>query len=34
VLGAHHHGMLSRLLGADVAAVVKRDAGCDVLVVD
>ena len=34
VLGAHHHGMLSRLLGTDVAAVVKRDAGCDVLVVD
>jgi nucleotide-binding universal stress UspA family protein len=34
VLGAHHHGMLSRLFGGDVAAQVKRDAGCDVLVVD
>ena len=34
VLGSHHHGMLSRLLGEDVANAVKRDAGCDVLVVD
>ena len=34
VLGHHHHGMLSRLLGGDVAEQVKRDAGCDVLVVD
>jgi nucleotide-binding universal stress UspA family protein len=34
VLGSHHHGMLSRLLGGDVAERVKRDAGCDVLVVD
>jgi nucleotide-binding universal stress UspA family protein len=34
VLGAHHHGLFSRLMGGDVAAQVKRDAGCDVLVVD
>jgi nucleotide-binding universal stress UspA family protein len=34
VLGSHHHGMLSRLMGADVADAVKRDAGCDVLVVE
>lgn len=34
VLGSHHHGMLSRLMGGDVAAQVKQDAGCDVLVVD
>ena len=34
VLGSHHHGMFSRLMGGDVADAVKRDAGCDVLVVD
>ena len=34
VLGAHHHGMLSRLVGGDVADQVERDAGCDVLVVE
>jgi nucleotide-binding universal stress UspA family protein len=34
VLGAHHHGLLSRLMGGDVAGQVKRDAGCDVLVVE
>jgi nucleotide-binding universal stress UspA family protein len=34
VLGAHHHSMFSRLMGGDVAAQVKRDAGSDVLVVD
>jgi nucleotide-binding universal stress UspA family protein len=34
VLGAHHHGLFSRLFGADVGGQVKRDAGCDVLVVD
>jgi nucleotide-binding universal stress UspA family protein len=34
VLGAHHHGLLSRIMGGDVAAQVKRDAGCDVIVVD
>jgi nucleotide-binding universal stress UspA family protein len=34
VLGAHHHGLLSRLMGGDVAAQVKRDAGSDVLVVE
>jgi nucleotide-binding universal stress UspA family protein len=34
VLGSHHHGLLSRLLGTDVAAEVKRSAGCDVIVVD
>jgi universal stress protein A len=34
VLGSHHHSWLSRKLGGDVAAQVKRDAGCDVLVVE
>jgi nucleotide-binding universal stress UspA family protein len=34
VLGSHHHGMFSRLMGGDVADAVKRDAGCDVLVVE
>jgi nucleotide-binding universal stress UspA family protein len=34
VLGSHHHSWLSRLAGGDVAAQVKRDAGCDVLVVE
>jgi nucleotide-binding universal stress UspA family protein len=34
VLGAHHHGFLSGLLGADVGSEVKRAVGCDVLVVD
>ncbi len=30
VLGSHHHGLLKRLLGTDVASEVKRSAGCDV----
>ena len=34
VLGTHHHSLLSRLLGTDVAAEVKRSAGCDVIVVE
>jgi nucleotide-binding universal stress UspA family protein len=34
VIGSHHHGLFSRLLGADVAAEVKRSAGCDVIVVE
>jgi nucleotide-binding universal stress UspA family protein len=34
VLGSHHHGLFSRLLGTDVASEVKRSAGCDVLVVE
>jgi nucleotide-binding universal stress UspA family protein len=34
VLGSHHHNLLGRLLGGDVAAQVKKDAGCDVLVVE
>jgi nucleotide-binding universal stress UspA family protein len=34
VIGSHHHGLLSRLLGEDVAAQVKRSAGCDVVVVE
>ena len=32
VLGEHHHGLLARMLGADVAAEVRRHAGCEVLV--
>jgi nucleotide-binding universal stress UspA family protein len=31
VLGEHHHGFLSSLFGADVAAEVQRAAGCDVI---
>ena len=34
VIGSHHHGLFSRLLGTDVADEVKRSAGCDVIVVD
>jgi nucleotide-binding universal stress UspA family protein len=34
VLGSHHHGLFSRMLGTDVASEVKRSAGCDILVVD
>jgi nucleotide-binding universal stress UspA family protein len=34
VLGAHHHGHLTRLFGTDVAAAVQREAGCDVLVAE
>jgi nucleotide-binding universal stress UspA family protein len=33
VVGSHHHGFFSRLLGADVTGEVQRDAGCDVIVV-
>lgn len=33
VLGAHHHGLFGRMLGADVAEEVKARAGADVLVV-
>ena len=34
VVGHHHHGMLGRLFGSDVAADVQRDAACEVIVVD
>jgi nucleotide-binding universal stress UspA family protein len=34
VVGSHHHGFLARLLGSDVAAALKREADCDVLVVE
>ena len=34
VIGTHHHGLFSRLLGTDVAGEVKRSAGCDVVVVE
>jgi nucleotide-binding universal stress UspA family protein len=34
VIGSHHHGLLARVLGPDVATQVKRDAGCDVIVAD
>jgi nucleotide-binding universal stress UspA family protein len=34
VVGSHHHGLLARMLGTDVAAEVKRSAGCEVIVVD
>ena len=34
VVGHHHHGMLGRLFGTDVAADVERLADCEVLLVD
>lgn len=34
VIGSHHHGLLTRVFGPDVATQVKRDAGCDVIVAD
>jgi nucleotide-binding universal stress UspA family protein len=34
VLGSHHHGFLSKLVGADVGAEVKRELGAEVVVVD
>jgi nucleotide-binding universal stress UspA family protein len=34
VVGHHHHGMLGRLFGTDVAADVQRAADCTVIVVD
>jgi nucleotide-binding universal stress UspA family protein len=34
VLGSHHHGLFSRMLGSDVASEVKRAVDCDVVVVD
>jgi nucleotide-binding universal stress UspA family protein len=34
VVGAHHHGFFSRVFGADVAADVRREADCEVLVVE
>jgi nucleotide-binding universal stress UspA family protein len=34
VVGHHHHGMLGRLFGTDVAADVRRTADCEVVVVD
>jgi nucleotide-binding universal stress UspA family protein len=34
VVGSHHHSALGRLLGTDVAAEIKREAGCEVIAVD
>ena len=34
VVGHHHHSMLGRLFGTDVAADVRRTADCEVVVVD
>jgi len=34
VLGSHHHGLLGRAFGADVAAEVKRAIGADLVVVE
>jgi nucleotide-binding universal stress UspA family protein len=34
VVGHHHHGLLGRLLGEDVANAVREEAGCEVVVVD
>jgi nucleotide-binding universal stress UspA family protein len=34
IVGSHHHSLLQRLLGQDVAAAVRREAKCDVIVVE
>jgi nucleotide-binding universal stress UspA family protein len=34
IVGSHHHSLLQRLLGQDVAAAVQHEANCDVIVVD
>jgi nucleotide-binding universal stress UspA family protein len=34
VIGTHHEGLLGRLFGAGVADEVKREAGCEVVVVE
>jgi nucleotide-binding universal stress UspA family protein len=34
ILGAHHHRLLGRLLGQDVAATVEHEAHCEVIVVE
>ena len=34
VVGSHHHSLLQRLLGQDVAAAVQHEANCDVIVVE
>ena len=34
VVGEHHHGFLSRVFGADVAGDIRREADCEVLVVE
>ena len=34
VVGHHHHSMLGRLFGTDVAADVQRNAECEVVLVD
>ena len=34
VVGHHHHGLLGRLIGADVAGDVRRSAECEVVVVE
>jgi nucleotide-binding universal stress UspA family protein len=34
MVGADHHGFLGRLFGADVEAEVRREAGCEVVVVE
>ena len=34
IVGSHHHGLLAKLVGADVAGEVKRHAGADVIAVE
>jgi nucleotide-binding universal stress UspA family protein len=34
IIGSHHHSLVQRLLGQDVAAAVKHEARCKVLVVE
>ena len=31
VIGEHHHGFFSKLLGSDVSGEIERDAGCEVI---
>ena len=33
IIGEHHHGFFSKLLGADVSGEIQRDAACDVIAV-
>jgi nucleotide-binding universal stress UspA family protein len=34
VVGRHHHTLLGRLLGEDIAGAVRREASCEVVTVD
>jgi nucleotide-binding universal stress UspA family protein len=34
IVGSHHHTLLQRLLGEDIAAAVQHEAKCDVIIVE